>query len=240
MTYQVIPRTDIGLDPVVRSSSGSPRPAIADCQWMTIHYTGVDVRYGDTGDTPAEIRAIERWAASQSKPNEYNYVIDQDDGPEVYEYAGPYRAAHSAGENSRAVGVLLLNGTREGPTPVQVDKVRWLRNVLRYFGVLAADSLTTPHRGMPGAATACPGPLILGQLDAMRQPWQEPTDPPPPPPSSWSGLLLRVEPGDGWWAIARRAYGTPSGARVELLEDANPSVGTLQPGQLVRVPGVAS
>ena len=36
---------------------------------MTCHYTGTEGRWGDLGDTPAEIREIERYAASVEKPS---------------------------------------------------------------------------------------------------------------------------------------------------------------------------
>lgn len=239
MGYQLIKRAAYGLDPVVRTSTGSPRPAISNCDWVTVHYTGVDVRYGDEGDTPAEIRAIERWAASQSKPNEYNYVIGQDHDRFVYEYAGAFRAAHSGGENTRSVGVLFLNGTKEPPTDQQIDKLRWLRDeVLKPSGVVKRDVATTPHKNMPGAATACPGSLILDRWDEFVLPWGEsPT--PIPPPSPIGGLRYVVEKGDNYWSISRKLFvngdsdGNP--AALETANDGRP----LHAGDLIRVPGHA-
>lgn len=243
MTYTLTPRTAIGLDPVVRSTNGTPRPAIAQCRWMTLHWTGVNVAYGDPGDTPAEIRAIERYAQGAGKPNEYNYVIGQDADALVYEYAGGFQAAHSAGENGQAVGVLFLNGINEPVTPLQIDKARWLRDVLRYFGVLRSACEVTPHRDMPGGATQCPGDRIAAAAAVIAQPWQAPAPPkptPPPPPSSVESVLLtRVQSGDGWWALARRCYAGDVAANAARMQAANAGV-TLRPGELVNVPGRAS
>lgn len=179
MSYRIVKRTEIGLDPVVRSSNGSPRPAISKCRWLTVHYTGVNVKYGDVGDTPAEIRALENYAQSAGKPNEYNYVIGQDDDDLVYEYAGAFRAAHSEGENGMAVGVLMFNGIREAPTAKQIDKLRWLRDaVLVPMQVLQPSPITIQHNQMPGASTSCPGPLIIARWGEFLQPWFQPVPPP--------------------------------------------------------------
>lgn len=237
MTYRIVSRTDIGLDPIVRHSTGDTRPKLANERWMTLHWTGVNVSYSDIGDTGAEIRSIERWAAGQKKPNEYNYVIGQDPDDLLHEYSGAFQAAHSAGENLDSIGVLFLNGTGEPVTDLQIDKARWLRDVLRYYGVLRFAPDVTPHRGMPGANTTCPGDRIAAAAPVINQPWQEPTE--PTPATSTSVLLTRVLPGDGWWTIARRCYGTNVAANAARLEAANPST-VLRPGALVNVPGRAS
>lgn len=242
MTYRIVPRADIGLDPVVRHSTGEPRPALTGERWMTLHWTGVDVAYGDVGDTPGEIRAIERWAAGKRKPNEYNYVIGQDPDELVYEYAGTFQGAHSAGENLDSIGVLFLNGINEPINIVQIDKARWLRDVLRYFGVLRREPEVTPHRDMPDARTSCPGDRIAAAAAVIAQPWQKPAPAPPPPeplPVELP-LLTRVRSGDGWWSLARRCYVENVGHHADRMKAANPTVSTLRPGELVNVPGRAS
>ena len=58
-----------------------------------------EVFHADAGDTVREINSIHNSAVATNKPWEYNYVIHQDDDLLVHEYAGHFRAAHSAGEN---------------------------------------------------------------------------------------------------------------------------------------------
>lgn len=193
MGYRIMPRAAIGLDPVVRSSSGAPRPPLHLAAFLTVHYTGTDSGWGDVGDTAAEILAIDRAARArpQPAPNEYNYVIHQDPDDLVHEYAGGYVGAHSAGENDTAVGVLFLNDTDDDLTAWQIDKFRWLRDtVLVPGGVLSPTHRLTPHRAMPGAATACPGPYVLGRLDELAAPWNPPTPQPPEGPDDMTSAYI--------------------------------------------------
>lgn len=115
-------------------------------------------------------------------------------------------------------------------------------------GWSAPDSKLMGHRDNPAhpGATTCPGDYLYPAIgDIARRARQllalaaEQDRPPPPPPSVELALLTRVQQGDGWWAIARRCYGTASTPLAERLQQANPTVGTLKPGQLVNVPGRA-
>lgn len=122
---------------------------------MTAHYTGNYVDYTDkvTTDVVLQIQRI----FSDTKPFEYNYVIGQESNNEIYEFAGKFQAAHSGGENSISFGVLFLLGVGENPTPLMIEKWRWLRDVLIADGSLRPDVDQRMHKDMPGAATACPG-----------------------------------------------------------------------------------
>jgi len=167
---RIVPRTEIGLPAVVRKSNGDLRPPMPDpADGMTVHYTGVDVRYANR-DTADAILQIERWAASMSKPFEYNYVIDQRDNGLVYEYAGHFRAAHAGQWNGSWYGVLLLNGTEEPLSDAQAEKFVWLREQLggEVLGVV-------PHRAQ--RPTACPGDLIMSDFEKLTVPY---VAPPPP------------------------------------------------------------
>lgn len=247
--YTIVPRERYGLDPVVRSSNGSPRPLVRKpAAYVTWHYTGVNVRWGDVGDTEEEIRAIERYAASVNKPNEYNFVIHQDDDLLLHEYAGGYRAAHSAGENSISYGILLLNGTQEPLTPRQIDKARWFRSVLLATKSIDSGTSFRGHRDMPGAATLCPGTLIYPHVHLLDDPWPgaapepepkpptEPTNPVPvdPPDADGVGYYLitdRKTP----WSISAECYGT--GTRYPEIMAANDPDTTPNPGERWAVPG---
>lgn len=241
MSYGIVPRTSIGFDPVVRDSDGDPRPRLANEQYYTCHYTGVNVIYASR-NAPQAIRDIEAYAKRNGKPNEYNYVIAQQNDNNIYEYAGPFQAAHSAGENDESVGVLFLNGISEPPTNLQIDKWRWLRDRhLIPSGILRASPDQRQHRQMPGAATSCPGQLIVAKWAEFLLPYANgtPTPPPPPPPIGVRTVLLyKVVSGDSYWRIVEKVSedGKATNARVTALQQANSSR-ALRPGDIINVPG---
>ena len=247
MTYTIRTRAQIGLDPVVRNSNGTPRPKLVfPLAYETFHYTGVNVRWGDVGDTDAEIRGIEDYAASAGKPNEYNAVIHQDPDDLIHEYAGRFRAAHSAGENSIGHGLLLLNGINEPITRLQIDKVQWLMGLHRYVGVADASTLFRGHRDMPNAATACPGASIYRAIPYFDDVWRPPVEPPPPPVEPEPPVPVPPADADGFgyylivegrtpWGISAEVYGT--GTRWPEIMEANAPDTTPNPGERWLVPG---
>lgn len=246
--YDLISRADIGLDPVVRNSSGTPRSKMVfPSVYMTHHWTGVNVNFGDVGDTVAEILAIESYAQRANKPNEYNYVNHQDMDRKIFEYAGPYRAAHSGGENAISIGVLHLVGTQEKINIVMIDKMKWLTDVFRYFGMVNQATLFRPHGQMPGAATACPGPDISFWIPEMSKSHVPAPAPPPPPPvikppvvpvqppdSDKVGFYL-IADGKTPWSISAEVYGT--GTKWPQVMDANAPDKTPNPLERWVVPG---
>ncbi len=239
MTFKIVPREEIGLPEKVTSTDGSHRPLVKNCKYLTIHYTGVfdnQKDYSDVGDTPEEILWLEQIARQAGKPNEYNYVIGSDDDDFIYEYAGTRRAAHSSGENSIAIGVLLFLNVEDAPTTKMIQKIQWLRDVLKYYGVLSKDAETTPHKNMPGAATACPGQHVLNNWGAIIAPYQQETQQETPEPPVGTGLVYKIESGDNYWSIARKLYSTSVGAAVRALMDANDSK-DLYAGKFLKVPG---
>lgn len=145
----------------VVNSDGSPRPALrTPLKVFTVHYGGAG-QWLDTGDTHLELAAIERnHAIPRKKPNEYNSASDTD--MLTWEWAGRFRAAHSAGENETAWGHLAVLGL-ELPTEQEADKliagIRKARAQAVAAGYLTADHVVEPHQNMPGAQTSCPGPL---------------------------------------------------------------------------------
>lgn len=168
--YRIVPRTAIGLPAVVRSANGTPRPALHMEPIITVHYTGVSSRGYTTADVAAEVRRIQS-VFSKTKPFEYNYVIGQTNDDAIYEFAGTYAAAHSAGENNDSFGVLFLNAVNEPFNCVQINKFRWLRDVLIYVGELAPNPQQLPHDAMHGARTACPGVLGRRAMPELRKPF---------------------------------------------------------------------
>lgn len=127
-------------------------------------------------------------ALAAKKPFEYNYVIPPraDGSSQVWEYAGPYQAAHSEGENGVAIGVLFAIGVSNHPsyrtydptrptvweecTPAMIHAYQWLRDInLEQSGQVLPGVAELEHFLMPGANTACPGEQVTqhgGQLDA--------------------------------------------------------------------------
>lgn len=240
---QFRPRAALFGDVVPTNSNGTPRPPIKGCRYLTLHYTGVtSTSYADFGDSPDEIRSIQAYAVNAKKPWEYNYAVDTEGV--VWEYAGTYQAAHSAGENLEAIGVILLLGVNEAPTERMIDAVRWLRWVLVAFQTLRpyGQHEVRPHKDMPGAATPCPGQLVLARWESFTAPWIPAPSPAPAPeakPASHKWLepdcRFTLQAGDSPWGVARIAYGT--GTRYPELVARNP--GTWTVGRQVVVPGAS-
>jgi hypothetical protein len=170
--YRIVPRTEIGLPAVVRSSNGTPRPPLDHEPIITVHYTGVSSRGYTGADVAAEVRRIQRVFGS-TKPFEYNYVIGQANDDAIYEFAGTYQAAHSAGENHQSFGVLFLNAVGEPFNCVQINKFRWLRDVLIWVGELAVNPQQLPHNEMHNARTACPGVMGRRAMPELRKPFHQ-------------------------------------------------------------------
>ena len=173
------PRSEVFGTALPTNMDGSLRPIMApNARWLTVHHVGAGA-WGDLGDTPAEMRAIQAYASSPGKatPWEYNVVVDT--AGEVWCYAGEYVAAHSAGENPVAIGVLLLiNADTERPTVAMIDAVRKLRSDLTVTSRLALDHQMVQHRQMPGASTGCPGRFAIEAWPQLVTPWQPPTPTP--------------------------------------------------------------
>lgn len=245
---RIVTREEIGLDPVVRNSNGSPRPlVVTPVVYVTYHWTGVNVRFGDIGDTNAEIRAIEQYASHAGKPNEYNWVFHQDPDELIHEYASGYRAAHSAGENSIAYGYLLLNGIQEPINLHQVLKLQWMNDLLRVLGGRDNRTQDRGHRQMSGAATSCPGDDAMSKLEHFSKPFVI-TQPPKPPPKPEPKPPVPVDPPDspkhGYylvtdrktpWSISAECYGT--GTRWPEIAEANLPDEVPNPGERWVVPG---
>lgn len=178
-------RAASGLGPVVNNDGWTRRPLLDfPLDYLTGHYTGVSrevrgqVRYPPDMDTAHYLRVLQRWAQGAGKSFEYSVVIPPTVGrPEVWEYAGDYRAAHTAGWNSRAYGVLFVNGIGQPLTDAQVVAWRWWRDVLKAVGKLNDRVQQVPHREMPGASTTCWG----DEIDGVRWRLLAPYVPIPPP-----------------------------------------------------------
>ena len=180
------------------SNSGAPRPRLrVPVPQMTRHYTGsppsARARTWSAQDFMPDFQRI---ALASGKSYEYNYVIPPraDGSAQVWEYAGSYQAAHSAGENDVAIGVLFCIGVANHPsyanydptrptvwedcTDAMVTAYRWLRDrLLLDAGFVTAAVLEFEHRAMPGAATACPGQSVIGRFNDLAVPYPPALEP---------------------------------------------------------------
>ena len=150
---------------VVLNSDGNPRPALpVPLNTFTVHYGGAGSNWTDFGDTADELWGVELWARSQSKPNEYNSSSDSQ--AVTWEYAGPFLAAHSGGENMSAWGHLALYGL-EQLTEIEaqafIKGTRKARQQCVDAGYLTPGHEVVAHNDMPGADTSCPGPLYTNK-----------------------------------------------------------------------------
>lgn len=216
------PRSDVFGDALPRNADGTPRPLLGACRYLTVHWVGAG-KYGDPGDTPDEMRAIQSYATGANKGWEYNWVVDGEG--QTWEYAGAYQAAHSAGENAIAIGVLLLAGPGDEITDAMVLGVRRLRWELEQRGALRADYELRPHQQMPGAATACPGPA-MARWGEIATPWSPPVPPPDPEPieeDDVKRIRYRDRRYHNQWLLPDGLHLTPVTAGVwedcELVED---------------------
>jgi hypothetical protein len=168
----------------VIGSDGRLRPVLQPVDIFTVHYVGAGSSWLDHGDTADELAGIERnHAIPNKKPNEYNSASDSEGV--TWEYAGRFRAAHSAGNNETSWGHLVVVGL-ELPTEQQADQliagVRRARTQLVAAGALLRDHRVIPHANMPGARTGCPGPLYTYRhwWDRLAAPLPQPEPQPTP------------------------------------------------------------
>jgi hypothetical protein len=200
------------------NTNGTPRPKLAaNRPILTIHYTGSPPNYGDFGDTIAELRGIQAWAQNAGKPWEYNFVVDTEGV--AWTYAGEYRAAHSAGNNDIAVGVLLLLGVTDPPTGQMIATVRWLRHHLQNVDLLASPCQTKKHKDMGTTPTSCPGPLVEARWSEFLVPWIEPPSPPPTPPEDDMAFTFVAVRPDGGTALVSH---DGAGCTTTWLDDREP------------------
>jgi hypothetical protein len=185
--FNLVPRSVVWPGETPTSSTGLVRPLVRrPAPYVTVHYTGAG-EWDDFGDTIPEARAIQVYAQHARKPWEYNWIIDSEGN--VVEYAGFHQAAHSGGENSISHGVLLLLGVGEPVTEAMKLAFRQLVWWLAQEGATDANTHVLPHREMPGAATACPNTLILGEWMELTDPWSPP--PPPAPKENKMRFLIK-------------------------------------------------
>jgi hypothetical protein len=170
----------------VSMSDGRSRPKLrTPLDVFGVHYAGAGTSWLDSGDTIEELLSVElNHARPSGKPNEYNSVSDIDSA--TFEYAGPYRAAHSGGNNDRVWGHLCLYGLEqltEKQATALIVGIRRARMQAVKAGYVTADHAVKGHQELSGARTGCPGPLFTNKRwwTQITAPLTTATPPPPPP-----------------------------------------------------------
>jgi hypothetical protein len=98
----------------------------------------------------------------------YSYACTPDGV--LYEMQGNRIGAHTAGQNSTSMAVVLVgNYDQIRPSIAQVRAVAWLHHYLTARGWLVIGAPLLGHRDAPGASTACPGRHAYAVLGDMRR-----------------------------------------------------------------------
>lgn len=140
---------------------------------FVLHYPGDGtlIRKGNTrAQNAALIRAYRHWQAVAPNGRRwpdigYCYAVDQNG--EAWTLAGDKVAAHSATPayttaNRDYIGVLLILGNTETPTPEMIAAVNALMGTLQ--GRFPNAKQILGHKQVKGASTACPGTAITARI----------------------------------------------------------------------------
>lgn len=243
------------------SNAGTPRPRLkVPVPMITRHYTGSPpIGRAATWAAADFMPDFQRIALASGKSYEYNYVIPPraDGTAQVWEYAGTYQAAHSAGENDVAIGVLFAIGVANHPSYVNYDRTkptvwepltdamveayRWLRDRLLFdAGFVLPTVAQMEHRAMPAAATACPGNSVIGRAADLLKP----SVPDPPEEPIVKYFNLKADKPSTLWAssdglVAVRLEGHQVTARGDVPPTI-PVLSALEAAKYVFVDGLPS
>ncbi|HEX3728622.1 MAG TPA: LysM peptidoglycan-binding domain-containing protein [Opitutaceae bacterium] len=97
--------------------------------------------------------------------------------------------------------------------------------------VYAAPAPVSP----PAAAESAPAPVAADEAAPVAPPTR-PAAPAPAPAAHPAGRTYTVVAHDSFFSIARKLYGTPTKARIQAIQQANPGVSSLKPGMVLHLP----
>lgn len=193
----IVPRAEWNVPEPPSTRRKMPRP----CGWLTVHHEGGSMNISPYGD---DLAAVLAWGKKTGRTWEYNYVVTPDGG--VYEWGGDYMAAHSAGENDEAYGVLLLDNYNNTSFPdAALGAFRRLVAELKNRGQLTHDVRLTPHKDMPDALTSCPGSGVMARWADLVSPWVVL----PPTPSEEDDMRYRLFAPHGFYDTLAVGPGNP-------------------------------
>lgn len=144
---------------------------------VVLHYPG-DGNHTRAGLTAKGVgvllRAYQRHHRTFRGWPDIGYCLAVDQSGRIYHLAGPKVAAHSAttvypAANHERVGVLLVIGNNEAPSPAMRESVAWLRSALISGSLPGWPALPGAHdlhghRQMPGANTRCCGDHAINMI----------------------------------------------------------------------------
>lgn len=140
-------------------------------KFMALHYPGDGAvkREGLTQEQVATLlRAYRRYHVSGRGWKDIGYCYAVDQAGRAWTAAGDRVAAHSATKNCyddanhEGIGVLLILGDHEAPTPAMIRTVAALRATLRKR--FPGMRILWGHRQVPCASTQCPGDAAIALL----------------------------------------------------------------------------
>jgi hypothetical protein len=156
---------------------------------------------------------------------------------------GEYMSAATLDRNELCEAVVLCGNThlREPLEPELEGLAHAIVHGIRK-GWLSKDAVIYPHRDNPAHpnATTCCGQFLIPKLPGVARRVDELLGTPPPaPPTGGHVLLYKVVSGDSYYAICRKVYadGAATPARVAAIQAANTDNPTLNPGDLINIPG---
>jgi hypothetical protein len=185
------------------------------------------LHHGASGtSTVATARAYARWHIVNNGWMHVGYSFLVAAG-KVLEGRGAGRAgAHTSGDNHGSHGVCLVGDyTSRGPSPEDVDALRWLLRHGHAQGWWPTAEFTGGHRDAPGASTSCPGARLWTLIPTLNRP---PVVTRPPVTADWFDMATRQELED----VVRQVVRTETGPA--LLAAVPEGVGGRNVGWLYR------
>lgn len=171
------------------SRGTAPRMPWSTISRVAIHYTAaVNLPDGDPGestDIASYIRSIQAdYSGNRGYSIGYNFVVDY--LGRIWEARGyDIKCAANEGNNDTTIAILVLVDGADAAKDVMISPIKAIIAGVRERA--GRDIWIGGHRELPGAATACPGDGVIGQLHSIPgvnggvfNPWYTPTQPVPP------------------------------------------------------------
>lgn len=116
-------------------------------------------------DDYAAVRSVESIGASRFGGMSYTYLVTPA-GLIFQGHSLDRIGAHTAGRNSRSIGVVLVgNYESTSPTAAQEAALAWLLRTLRGIGAISSPRFNGGHRDVK--STACPGARAYSRIGAI-------------------------------------------------------------------------
>lgn len=180
-------------------------------EWFVHYEGGTDISKAVAEDALALVRKWQREHMDTSDPKHgwndigYNFLVVSGgplDGAIVEGRGRDAAGAHCPGHNFTGIGVQVMVGGKEAPTPAALASVRWLYDL--HCTDAGHELARKGHRD--GYATECPGELLYAWVK-KGMPSDKPTKPvkaPVSPAPALSGVLRQGDKGSAVLALQKR------------------------------------